>query len=304
VAGIAGRDRARTAAVAERLAAEFGHPVAVFADAPALAHSGVAALVVAAPPEHHEVGLRAALAAGIACLCEKPLVPAERIAAGRELVAAFGGAGLLLFENCQWPYVLPALAALHPRRERASAPRLVAMGLSPSQAGAAMVADSLSHLLSVVQALLPDDAELQLRAAAHDARSPAATADVVRLSFDWRAAAADARCGAPAGLPTGPPTGLTAELHLQVCPQPPRPAWLAVDGVRMDRQIGPDHAIAFAAAARTLAIADPMDQLVAAFAAALARPEPLAAARESRRIDARLRCYGAALSALLWDAVP
>jgi hypothetical protein len=286
VAGIAGRDPARTAALAAGFTAEFGHPVAIHADAEALARSGIQALVVATPPEHHERGLRAALAARIHCLCEKPLVPAGT-AAGAELVQAFAKGGLALFENCQWPYVLPVLAALHPEATGAPAPRAVAMGLSPSQPGPAMVADSLSHLLSVVQALLPATADLRLRAAAHDARSAAASADVVRLSFDWSAAAVGGR--------------LDAELHLQLCPQPPRPAWLQVDGRRIDRRIGSDHAISFAAAGRTVAIDDPMDQLVASFAAALARPAPEVIARESRRIAARLRAYGPALTALHWE---
>jgi hypothetical protein len=155
------------------------------------------------------------------------------------------------------------------------------MGLSPSRPGIGMVTESLSHLLSVVQALLPAGSECVLLAASLDDPAPAATANVLRLRLSWGDHALD------------------AELHLRQCPAPPRPAWLAVDGLRMDRRIGEGHAISFAAAGRVVAVVDPMAQLVAAFADQLRAPEPERAQQEQRRIAERLRLYAQVLAATL-----
>src|SRR5262249_36944404 len=118
LAGIAGRDPARTADLAERYARQFGHPVAAHTDPLALARR-VDALVVATPVEHHAEGLAAALAARLPCLCEKPLVAPHQFARGRALALAFAAQRLLLVENCQWPFVLPTFDVLFPGARRA-----------------------------------------------------------------------------------------------------------------------------------------------------------------------------------------
>jgi hypothetical protein len=227
VAAVAGRDAAGGVRAADELAALLGHPVAAAADAMALARA-VDALVVAAPVAGHLAGLDAALAAGVPCLCEKPLVAAADLAAGLQRVAAFRARGLLLAENCQWPEVLPTLRALHPAALR-TPPRSVAMGLSPMAPGPSMVEFSLSHVLSVVQALadLPHDARPS-RVRQSDG-GPAAAHNVVAFTLPARSGPVD------------------VELHLDVCPPQPRPAWLSVDGCRMDRRIGPGYRITFAA---------------------------------------------------------
>ena len=140
VTAVAGRDAAGGARAASELAAVLGHPVAAAPDALALARS-VDALVVAAPVAGHLAGLDAALAAGVPCLCEKPLVDAADLAAGLQRVAGFRARGLLLAENCQWPEVLPALRALHPTALRTPV-RAVAMGLSPAEPGPARLIPS------------------------------------------------------------------------------------------------------------------------------------------------------------------
>src|SRR5262245_39481194 len=135
LAGIAGRDAARTAALAAGYSRQFGHPVAAHTDPVALARS-VDALVVATPYEHHDGGLPAALPAGVPFLCEKPLVPPSQFARVLELVDAFAQRPLLLVENCQWPFALPAFDRLFPGA-RAAPPRRLAMRLSPSAPGPA-----------------------------------------------------------------------------------------------------------------------------------------------------------------------
>jgi hypothetical protein len=176
--------------------------------------------------------------------------------------------------------VLPELRALHPSAMRAPV-RSVAMGLSPIEPGPAMVEFSLSHALSVVQAVadLPADA-LPTNVRQSDP-SPSATANVVAFSVPARGGAVD------------------VELHLAVCPMQPRPAWLAVDGWRMDRRIGPGYRISFAAPdGRELPCEDPLARLVYGL-----RPLLQQATRERTHALAdalalRLRLYAAALAAL------
>jgi hypothetical protein len=279
VTAVAGRDAAGAERAAAELAARLRHPVAAAPDAAALARA-VDLLVVAAPVPGHLDGLDAALAAGIPCLCEKPLVAAADVAAGLQRVAAFAARGLLLAENCQWPFVLPAVFELYPEL-RGRAVRRVAMGLGPAWPGPAAIVDSLSHVLSVVQALVPLPADALPR----DVRQSDAGAGALRNEVAF-------------SLP-GPAGSIDVSLHLEVTPDPPRPAWLALDGCRADRRLGPDYSHAFVGAdGRAVNVQDPLHQLVYGLTASLPP-----ATRESTRTQAdvialRLRLYAAVLAAL------
>lgn len=271
VTAVAGRDRDRAGVAAAQLAADLGHPVHACGDAAALCRAGVAAVVIAAPVESHLGALRAAVAAGIPALCEKPLVHETQLADGAMVLAEFDRSGLLLQENCQWPWVLPALERLYGPADRPA--RHIALGLGPSQPGRAMVRDSLSHLLSLVQALAP----------------VAATTRVLEVSL------ADPALHAPRNLLRlrlgGAGVDLVAELHLELCPAPPRPAWLAVDGRRMDRRVGSDYAFTFVGNGGEVPVADPMAALVAEFVALVRRPRPESVARCHAAVRERLRLY-------------
>lgn len=251
VVAIAGRERARCDSVARELSAQLGHAVEVAADATSLAHQ-VEALVVAAPVPGHLAGLEAALAAGVPCLCEKPLVGVGDTARGLACVERFRTRGLLLIENCQWPFVLPALDLLYPERRHAEprgrTVRQLAMGLGPGWPGPAMVVDSLSHVLSVLQALVPLPGSARAEQVEQDDPSPAATRNVVRFVVRG-------------------PAGVTAvRLELTHCPAQPRPAWLEVDGARIDRRIGPDYTQSFVRPdGRAEPVQDPLHQLVYGF---------------------------------------
>jgi len=74
-----------------------------------------------------------------------------------EIVAAFAERGLLLYENCQWPFALSGFERLHPG-SLAAPPRELRMELQPASHGLAALGDSLSHPLSLLQALVPGDA--------------------------------------------------------------------------------------------------------------------------------------------------
>jgi hypothetical protein len=257
---------------------QLGHDVSVYDNSVELAKT-VDALVVACPVEGHLSGLDAALAAGIACLCEKPFVSAADAELGLQRVEAFREAGLLLAENCQWPYALSALDALHPGL-REQPVRSLMMRLSPAHPGRVMVEDSLSHVLSVLQALVPLPAHAELRSVVQSNAAPDARENVVRFEV------------------VGGTGNVAVELYLECCPQQPRPAWFAVNGVRIDRQLGENYAISFASTdARAVKVQDPLDLLVYDFLANLsANPSERTNALDD--IALRIRFYASVLAQL------
>lgn len=283
VTAVAGRDLAGAERAAADLSSRLGHPVAAAADADRLA-AQVDALVVASPAAVHEVGLLAALRHSRPCLCEKPLLPFAEQERALALVHAFAAHDVLLVENCQWPEVADAHRQLCPELGRQPV-RRVAMGLGPGAVGPAMLADSLSHLLSVVQhwVELPPDAEPF--AVAQSEPGPLAERNVVTF-------------GLPS--PTGP---VQVELHLVHSPRQPRPAWLEVDGCRIDRRIGADYALSFVAGVRELAVADPMHRLVERFVALCRTDDPAARRAHARSTALRAR-LGASITAALTSAAP
>ncbi|MBL8728684.1 MAG: Gfo/Idh/MocA family oxidoreductase [Planctomycetes bacterium] len=271
VTAVAGRDANGALRGAKQLTATLGHPVDAAADTAALA-GAVDALVIASPVPSHAAALDAALAAGVACLCEKPLVGWREAEAGRARIRTFAARGLLLDENCQWPFVLPALFELFPQL-RTEPPREVRMRLSPVGRGPSMVEDSLSHVLSVVQALVPwASAALLAEIGQSDARADAEH-NVVR--FELRAGNRQVR----------------VELHVQHCPQQPRPAWIEVDGCRMERRIGAGYTISFAGGGREVKTPDPLRQLVYRFAGLLTQRSRDRTTALANLVDARLRLY-------------
>ena len=97
-----------------------------------LAEERLDALAVCSPHAAHADALERALDAGLHVLCEKPLVWGDAAAErGARLAGAFAERGLVLFENCQWPYALPAFERLHPG-SLGGPPRHFAMRLSPN----------------------------------------------------------------------------------------------------------------------------------------------------------------------------
>ena len=282
VVGVSGRDASRTAAAADALASQSGRAVRAFSAAASLA-SEVDLLVVACPIEGHGAALDAALAAGVPCLCEKPLLAWSDLPAGLERVAAFRARGLPLFENCQWPFALPALDALHPEvRQRPI--RSVAMRLSPARATPAMVEDSLSHVLSLVQALvaLPDDA--QVTGVSQTDASIDAVENLVQFSV------------------TGGAAPVQVELHLRCCPEQPRPAWFSVDGARLDREIGDGYAISFrGAAGAIIEVEDPLAALVYGVLADVQANQRERTDAHAAAIALRLRLYAGVLGSLRAD---
>jgi len=220
-----------------------------------LAGEELDALAILSPAGTHEAYLEAALAAGLHVLCEKPFLwlrshLAERAA---ELVTGFSARGLLLFENCQWPYTLAAYRRLHPGAlERA--PARFEMRMQPASGGVEMLGDSAPHALSLLQAAVPGSGAA-LEAVRFDG-DPAA--GPLAIEFRFRTDASD--------------TGV--RLDLRPTRAHPREAAYAFDGRWAERSVEPEsYALAFADGPRRVPVPDPMAALLTDFSDALRRPE-------------------------------
>jgi hypothetical protein len=184
-------------------------------------------------------------------------------AAARRLVDGFAARGLLLQENCQWPYALPAFEALHPGAlVPGRPPRRFAMRLSPSSTGARMLVDVVSHPLSLLQALT-DSAGGRIENVQFSTRDPAA--ETLRAGFTH----------------AGDDYEVEVELELVGNSAPPREAWLEIDGCRARRSVrARDYALFLEDAGREVPLPDPLAALVRDFVVALAglatgaRPPP------------------------------
>ncbi len=277
VVAVAGRNQERAQSAAAGLEERLGHPVAACGSLQALLQQDLQALVIASPMETHLAALQAALAAGVPVLCEKPLLSPEQHAQIPALAEAFAEKQVLLMENCQWPMVLPAMDQLHPGWQQEPI-RNISMRLSPTGLGRVMLVDSLSHYLSLCQALLPIGPETQIS------------------SLEFLGAGDEA-----SGLDMA--SGLTVELVLQEPFPPvhgrfemwqsesqPRPAWLAVNGRRMDRQIRmADYQIQMVAGDSCVSIDDPTAALVYRFAQSIREANLDQFRNESRDIQQRAR---------------
>ncbi len=278
VVAVAGREPTRTRAAAAALALQLEHDVAAAPSVDALVHDHrLDALVIASPIPAHLTALRLALAARLPTLCEKPLVDVSERAAARDLVAAFVAAQVPLLENCQWPFALAALrrAGVVPSAAATPTPTRFAMRLSPTGVGREMLTESLSHLLSLLQATLPlDDSTL-----VDDVRfESTVTTEATQMRLDFRMRTASHTC--------------QAGLELVHCPQQPRPAWFALDGARFARELElPQYHWRFRHAQGTDSIGDPQADLVYSFVQIIKEPDLDLARTHAAAIQTRARLF-------------
>lgn len=278
VVAAAGRDLARTEEDALQLSQRLGHAVTAHASVAGMAtREALDALIIAAPVPAHREALEAALAAGLPVLCEKPLVAPGELDRVGELLDRFLQAELLLMEHCQWPLTLPALTQLHPGLEGGAIDRVELM-ICPGARGRQMIEDSLSHLLSLVQALVPVDETTALRGVEFATHAADATSQTVSMELE------------------GPMPSLVARLRLEHRPEQPRPAWLAVNGLRMDREIElPGYKISFTDGDRSIPVPDPAAALVYRFVQSLTDPDEQRIRKTSNAVRQRARLYAGVL---------
>jgi len=244
------------------------------------------AVAILSPAESHEQYLRLAAQRGLAALCEKPLLwggggLAERAAL---CVAAFAERGLLLYENCQWPFALPAFERLHPGA-LATPPRRFRMELQPASRGCSALGDALSHPLSLLQALLPGDSPAVDEFSAEDPRG----AGPLTLRFRYRSAA----------------NSCAVEVLLAPGTTLPRRAAIEIDGRAAARVVAPEtYQLSFAASGRIVPMDDPLTSLVADFAARLRTPDEADRISRARHIEQRMRLLAELVGAYLRQEIP
>lgn len=229
------------------------------------------AVCILTPRGHHLEWVERALAAGRHVLVEKPFLwhgpdaaegPGWR-ARVDDLGRKFAQRGLVLAVNAQWPWTLPAFAALHGALDET--PRSLEMGLAPASEGRAMLGDALPHPLSLALALRSDLERLD------------------SCSFDLDGAA---RCTVRAEL-----SGArgTFSLRVELVGRDlggARAAWYAVDGRRVDRCVRDrDYALFLRDGVSIVDLADPLGERLGAFLAEVEGAE--ASGRPARELDPR-----------------
>ncbi|MCB9869434.1 MAG: Gfo/Idh/MocA family oxidoreductase [Planctomycetes bacterium] len=279
VVAVVGRQLGSAQVAAAELASRLGHAVTPCASLTDLAAASLDGWIVASPDAAHRVALEAAAEAAVPVLCEKPLVPRHEAPGLAPLLARFRTAGVLLMEHCQWPEVIPVFDALCPGR--AQQPTRIAMGLSPSRPGPSMFEGSLSHLLSLAQALLPIDARTRV---ARLTRSGDPATGVLDVEFELERPFPPVRC----------------RLELRHVAAQPRPAWVAIDGVRMDREIDlRDYAIAFRCGDQRISAGDPSASLVYRFVRYVREATHERTGIECDFVEHRARLFAEALDGFL-----
>ena len=258
---------------AQSFAAREGREIRAYDDFDAMLGSEqLDAVAILSPAESHRAYLEAAAAAGLHTLCEKPLVWGEDDLGGlaERVIAAFDERQRLLFENCQWPYTLPAFESLHPGA-LVAAPREFEMELQPSSRGRQMLGDCLPHVLSLLQTLVAGDAPA-LEDLAFSTRDP--QAERLEICFRFRNGKRATR----------------VRVSLCAAEALPRSAAYALDGRWARREVSlPDYRLSFRDRDRSVDVPDPLGLLVAEFVGAVACGAERRPPGRTRAIGQRMR---------------
>jgi hypothetical protein len=217
-------------------------------------------VAICSPNAAHRAQLEACCRAGAHVLCEKPLWwpagdpdPRALGLEARRVAEGFAASNLLLRLNAQWPQTLPAYLALQPEN-RGCAVKSFEMRLSPVLSGPIMLIDSASHLLSMLEALVGLG-----RIEAPSARWGGDEASSLLVSFSYASGRGDVDC----------------RFRLQRCPEPPRPAWYAINGRRAERRISlPAYEMEFVDGERSVPLEDPLKLHVEDFVQSVRRGAP------------------------------
>ena len=282
--GVLGTTPATAEAARESLD-EDGYPCQAFTSFERMvAETQPTALVIATPAGTHRPWLESALQHDLHVLCEKPLLTVYNDDAAI-LPARFASNGRVLMENCQWPETLEAFHALHPDCALDQVSRFRMM-LAPEFRGLSRWIETLSHPLSLLQAVASGPAEVEN---VHFFEAGPAAPDA-RLSFRYQTLDRVIDC----------------EVRMQDTGERPRPAEFALDDCVARRVVEqPGYQFFFddgyrpegEGEARRVPASDPQIRLVEKFVAAVREAQHSGAAPADEAIARRQRLLATLLSA-------
>jgi predicted dehydrogenase len=240
--GIVGTSAVTVAEAAAALKAKHGISASGYSDlAEAMGAEQPDIVVLCSPWQYHEAQLQLVAAGACHCLVEKPLLWPATPSAAAELIGQFETRGLLLQMVAQWPFALRQFEALYgPLPDQIDS---FEMRLSPISLGPHMVPDAAPHFLSLLHALV-GPGECREVSIAHSMQD--------RLTVQCRYEHARG--------------SVESVLDLQTVAQRPRPAWIAINGQRAERQVQlPDYHQFLVGAGRQAALPDPLAEVAADF---------------------------------------
>lgn len=214
-----------------------------------LEHHSIDIVVISSPPSSHLQYLKTATQAGCHIFCEKPLCwPSTEVMHESEalrinqdvidLVNLCNTKQTVMQLNTQWPYTLPTYYALYPLLKNQPIESF-SMWLSPQSQGNTMIIDTVSHLLSMLYALLGAGKINNIESNFHKID----TNEDLQIEFDFLHAFGDTRAT----------ISLTSNNNF------PKPAAYAINDLRVDRHVElPNYLISLRSAEHQLPVEDPL----------------------------------------------
>lgn len=210
-------------------------------------------VAICSPAETHLEYIKQALTYGCHVFCEKPLWWPLGLHYEQEindLLALAKQQQCYLHLNAQWPYTLRYFSLLQPNAQLQPAKiEYFRMHLSPESKDEQMLADSLSHGLSMLYQLLGTGRIENIQF-----NCVGIPVNEIDLNFDYQHH-----------------NGTThAHFSLKQTTDSPKPAWYQINNLRIDRQVAlPDYQIQLQSTSATRTIIDPLTLSIKDFIASI-----------------------------------
>ena len=214
-------------------------------------------VVISSPAETHLDYLAVAVEAGCHIFCEKPFWWPSGSIKNEYEIEALAKKAILLIKQCnkhktvlqlntQWPFTLPTFFELQPKSVENNKITNFAMWLAPQSDGEMMIVDTLSHILSMLYALL-GSGKIERINSNYKQRLEK---QVLKIEFEYLHAHGDTH----------------VDVSLCSSDTVPKPAAYAINGFRVDRHVElPDYLISLHSSNKHMPMIDPLESSVKNF---------------------------------------